>query len=69
VFSFVRNHGGQRLLIVTNFSEQPQYMDANQLRVYGPGYRFTDLITGKEYRADYALQLAPYQAMWLTAAG
>ncbi|MBS1967935.1 MAG: alpha-glucosidase C-terminal domain-containing protein [Chloroflexi bacterium SZAS-1] len=69
IFSFVRNHGGQRLLIVTNFSEHPQYMDANQLRVYGPGYRFTDLITGKEYRADYALQLAAYQAMWLTATG
>lgn len=69
VFSFVRNHGGQRLLLVANFSEHPQQMDANQLRVYGPGYRFTDLVSEQEFNADEPLPLAPYQFVWLTANG
>ena len=69
VFSFVRNHGGQRLLVVANFSEHPQQMDHNQLRVYGPGYHFTDLVSGQEFSAGEPLQLAPYQFVWLTANG
>lgn len=67
VFGYVRHHSGQRLLIIANFSERAQELDANQLRIYGPGYRFTDLIGGRIYTADQSLPLAPYQFMWLEA--
>jgi amylosucrase len=67
VFGFVRHHGGQRLLIVANFSEHPQEIDGNRVRVYGPGYRFADLITGKTFSAVGPLRLDAYQFVWLAA--
>ena len=65
VFGFVRNHGGQRLLALANFSERPQAIDANRVRVYGSGYRFTDLASGEARSANEALRLEPYQFVWL----
>lgn len=67
LFCYARYHGAQRLLIVANFSEQPQHLDGNQLRVYGPGYSFTDLVSGQAHTADKPLQLESYQCMWLAA--
>jgi amylosucrase len=67
LFGYIRHHGGQRLLIVTNFSEQPQELDANRLRIYGPGYQFTDLISGEIHTADGPLALGPYAYLWLEA--
>ncbi|HNP73886.1 MAG TPA: alpha-amylase family glycosyl hydrolase, partial [Kouleothrix sp.] len=65
VFSFVRRHSGQRLLVVSNFSDAPQFVDNNQLRMYGPGYTFTDLISGQARTAEKPLRIEPYQSMWL----
>jgi amylosucrase len=67
LFGYVRRHAGARLLAVANFSEQPQTMDANRLRVYGPGYQFTDLVTGESRTASSALALGPYEFVWLAA--
>jgi amylosucrase len=65
LFGYIRHHGGQRLLIVANFTEHPQELDANRLRVYGPGYRFTDLISGQARTTEGPLYLEPYQYVWL----
>jgi amylosucrase len=65
LFGYIRHHGGQRLLILANFSEQPQALDANRLRVYGPGYHFTDLISGQIRAAAEPLALGPYEYVWL----
>ena len=67
LFGYVRHGGGQRLLVVANFSEQPQEMDGNRLRIYGPGYHFTDLIAMQAYTAGEPLRLEPYQCVWLEA--
>jgi amylosucrase len=67
LFGYVRHHGGQRLLIVANFSEHPQDIDADRLRVYGPGFNFIDIITGQMITADRPLGFKPYQYMWLKA--
>src|SRR5438067_1222312 len=67
LFGYVRHGGAQRLFVVTNFSEHPQEMDADRLRVYGPGFSFTDIITGQTLTADRSLKLEPYQYMWLVA--
>ncbi|MGZ3617817.1 MAG: alpha-amylase family glycosyl hydrolase [Ktedonobacteraceae bacterium] len=65
LFGYVRSAGGQRLFIIANFSEHPQEMDADRLRVYGPGINFTDMITSQTITADRPLRLEPYQCMWL----
>jgi hypothetical protein len=67
LFGYIRHHGGQRLLILNNLSEQPQELDANRLRVYGPGYRFTDLISGQLRTAAGPLVMEPYEYVWLEA--
>ena len=67
LFGYVRIGGGQRLFIIANFSEHPQEMDADRLRVYGPGINFTDMITSQTITADRPLRLEPYQCMWLMA--
>jgi amylosucrase len=67
LFGYVRHGGSQRLFVVANFSAQPQEMDANQLRMYGASYRFTDQVTGQALTAERALRLEPYQCVWLEA--
>jgi amylosucrase len=67
LFGYIRHGNGQRLLIVANFSEQPQDLSANHLRVYGPGYRFVELISGEEHVTEAPLTLGPYQSVWLQA--
>jgi amylosucrase len=67
LFGYVRAGGGQHLLVVANFSARPQGMDANLLRMYGLGYRFTDLIDGGPRAADQPLLLDAYQCVWLEA--
>lgn len=65
LFGYIRQHKGQRLLIIANFSDHPQEIAGNRLRVYGVGYRFTDHITGNMFSAENPLQLGPYQFVWL----
>ena len=65
LFGYVRHGGSQWLFVVANFSNQVQEMDTNLLRMYGAGYRFTDLITGQTLTADRSLRLEPYRCMWL----
>ncbi|HWZ20535.1 MAG TPA: alpha-amylase family glycosyl hydrolase, partial [Ktedonobacteraceae bacterium] len=67
LFGYVRHDGGQRLFVIANFSEYPQEMDADRLRVYGPGFSFTEMITSQTHTADRPLGLEPYQCMWLVA--
>ncbi|GAP15524.1 glycosidase [Longilinea arvoryzae] len=48
VLGYLRVHEGEQALILANFSEQPQIVPANQLRLYGLSYHFTDLVSGVE---------------------
>jgi amylosucrase len=53
IFAYVRTHaaGGEgrtRVLVLANFSEHTQPLRANELRLYGLGYRFRELVSGKE---------------------
>ena len=65
LFGYVRQNNGQRLLVINNFSEHPQAMAENRLRLHGPGYRFLDHITGDERSAREPLHLEPYRFLWL----
>ncbi|MCE1255162.1 MAG: alpha-glucosidase C-terminal domain-containing protein [Anaerolineae bacterium] len=66
VFGFIRTHSGERALIFANFSEAPQVVSANQLRLYGLGYHFTDLLNAQQQPfGDITLQA--YQFVCLKA--
>lgn len=68
VFGYVRHHAGGRVLALVNLSEREQRVPANQARLYGLGYSFTDLISGQTLALHADLTLAPYRVLWLTAA-
>ena len=69
VFGFVRTHEGQRIVVLANFSEHGQTLDANELRLYGLSYGFEELISGRAVRLDGdQFFLEPYEVVWLAAA-
>ncbi|MBX3014374.1 MAG: alpha-glucosidase C-terminal domain-containing protein [Caldilineaceae bacterium] len=67
IFAFVRTHAQERILVLANFTEREQRIPANELRLYGLGYHFTDLIRQQplSLTAD-PITLEPYQVLWLT---
>jgi amylosucrase len=67
LLGFTRQHGGKRITVVANFSERPQPLAANRLRLSGLGYQFCDLNSGVRLGASESLTLTPYQFLWLEA--
>ncbi|MEW5872379.1 MAG: alpha-amylase family glycosyl hydrolase [Chloroflexota bacterium] len=66
VLGYVRVYGNERALVFANFSEAEQVVAANQLRLYGLSYTFTDLFTGEAFPLQ-DLRLEPYGFMCLKA--
>jgi glycosidase len=67
VFGYVRHHEGEHILILANFSEEEQAIAANELRLHGLGYQFSDLVSGREIAAGEDLTLEPLCCVWLRA--
>jgi amylosucrase len=67
VFGYVRRGEGQRVLVLACFTEQEQRIAANELRLHGLSYAFTDLVTGEQITCDEDLNLEPYRFVWLEA--
>ncbi len=67
VLGYVRRYEGERILILASFSEGAQRIAANDLRLHGLGYAFTDLVTGEQISSDEDLVLEPYRFVWLKA--
>lgn len=65
VFGYVRRYQGQRVLVLANFSEGEQTISANEIRLQGLGYTFTDLVSGRTITVAEDLRLEPYQFVWL----
>ena len=55
------------MLALANFTEEEQLVTANQLRLHGLAYPFTDLVTGEQISAVKDLVLASYRFVWLMA--
>lgn len=66
VLAYVRQAGSQRVLVLANFSEYPQTIAGNLLRMYGPGVELFDVVTERAISANETLVLQPYQFVWLT---
>lgn len=69
VFGYLRHHGGDRLLVLANFSEHQQQVTGNVVRMHGPGYRFTDALSGSLVPAEGNVTLEPYDLLWLLPQG
>jgi amylosucrase len=67
VLGYVRQHLGQRMVVLANFFEQEQSVAANELRLHGLGYSFTDLVSGRELEPGVDLVLEPLGFVWLKA--
>lgn len=68
VFAYLRIGGDQRILVLANFSEREQFVNANELRLYGLSYHLHDLISGQSYDlTGDPVRLEPYGVLWLVA--
>jgi len=67
VFGYVRRHEGERIIVLANFAEAEQRIDANGLRLHGLSYRFTDLVSGASVTAEGQLVIEPLGFVWLKA--
>jgi amylosucrase len=66
VFGFLRRHGEASALILANFTEGAQRVEANTVRLHGLAYSFGDLVGGGRVDLGRNLLLAPYQLLCLT---
>ena len=66
VLGYIRLHDHQRVLVFANFSEEAQTLSGNLLRVYGLGYKLTDMLTGKAV-AVQDLTIQPLEMICLLA--
>jgi glycosidase len=65
LFGYTRQNADQHLLVVNNFSETPQTMNARALKAGGCGRSSTNLITGTILATEAALELGSYGFVWL----
>lgn len=63
--SYVRQHSGERILVVQNLSDRTLTVDGSAITARGPGHHFIDRITDVEQRIGTQLELKPYQHFWL----
>jgi amylosucrase len=66
VLGYIRQAGGQRIVVLANFSEHKQDIDENVLRVYGLGYGFRNLASDDDFEARN-LTLGAYETLFLLA--
>jgi amylosucrase len=67
VFGFVRSQGGERVAVLTNFTEQPQSIEAYHVRQHGFTQDCIDLVTGSSVAPEHTLTLEPFQLWCLSA--
>jgi len=66
VLGYVRSHAGSRLIVLANFSAEPQTIDGNRLRTAGLGRFFRDEIQGATFASSKLLAIESYQIVWLS---
>jgi amylosucrase/maltose alpha-D-glucosyltransferase/alpha-amylase len=68
VLGFFRTHEQYSVLVLANFSEKEQRLEARRLRHMGMRKMMVDLYAGSTITATQELVMAPYQLMVLTGA-
>ncbi len=65
VLGYFRQHFEQSVLVLANFSEEPQEIQALRLRQLGMRRTQTDIVAGRLVTASQSLRMEPYQLMIL----
>jgi len=65
VLGYVRAFEGNRIVVLANFSDQPQAIDGNHLRTAGMGRFFVDVISNATLTTSGEITLEAYGAYWL----
>lgn len=65
MLGYVRQHDGERVVVLSNFSEERVDVDSNRIRTAGMGRFFENLYTGQTLTTSKPVSLDPYQFMWL----
>ena len=65
VFGYFRTNGDHSVLVLANFSEDPQWVEGTRLRMLGLRKSVVDLVAGRTIVAARALELEPYDLMIL----
>ena len=65
VFGFIRRDAHSQMLFLSNFSEKPQEVSQNVLRLNGISLPLHDLVNEQHHHTEDSLLLTPYQYMWL----
>jgi amylosucrase len=68
VLAYAHYHETGPLLVLANFSENPQLITSETLHQQGLSWPALDLITGSHIGLDEGLALSPYQLAWLRPA-
>jgi amylosucrase len=66
VLGYPRQHDGNRLVVLANFSETLCQIPGNRPRITGLVRFFKDLCTDETIGTATEVSLGPYQFMWLT---
>lgn len=65
ILGYLRTCEGNRIIVLANFSDQPQSIDGNRIRTTGLGRFFEDKLTGNTISTGGELKLKPYELLWL----
>ena len=65
VLGFVRTHEAHRMVVLANFSEQPQTLHGNLLRTAGMGRFFEDVLSSRTLGTSDDIVLPAYEVLWL----
>ncbi len=63
VFGF---HKDNKMLVLANFTDECQWVDAYSVNWFGLPYEMTDMICGRTIRLDGKILLGPYEFLWLS---
>ena len=65
LFGYIRAFENQKILIVNNFSDEPQKMEGSRLDSYGARGDVVNLLNGDNITIDGDLLIDEYRAVWL----
>ena len=66
VFAYFRTNGDHSVLVLANFSENPQPIEGRHLRLLGLRKSVVDLVAGRTIVAAHTLEMEPYDIMILS---
>ena len=65
LFGYIRAFESQKIIIISNFSDEAQKVDADRLKMHGAGGEAVNLLSDELFSIEGGLVLEGYRAVWL----